>query len=156
MNITTNSPEETVLLAEVFASCISAGELILFFGDLGAGKTTFTKGFAKALGIADGVHSPTFTLIHEHEGAKKLYHIDLYRLETQEEIDGLGLEEYLVPDAITLIEWSERFRELPENHIIVKIETTGETRRSFTFSSDHLDDPFFEAMKKEYQKRCIF
>ena len=86
--------------------------MIALFGDLGAGKTTLTKGIAVGLGLAADIHSPTFTLIHEHPGAVPLYHVDLYRLSCEEEIETLGLEEYIYSDGVTIIEWADRMKSL--------------------------------------------
>ena len=156
MEIMTHSPEQSMVLAETLARFTDPGTLILFFGEMGAGKTTFTKGLAKGLGIEDEVHSPTFTLIHEHSGPKKLCHADLYRLERSEEIDDLGLEEYIYSDAVTVVEWSERFGELPRGYIRIDIRRCGDNERLFAFSSDYKDEGFFETVKKEYLKKCTY
>ncbi len=92
---------------------------------------------AAGLGIPDGISSPTFTLIHEHEGRLRLCHADLYRLSCPEEIDTIGLEEYMNDDCVTVTEWSERFEdELPENRIDIEITRTGENERKFVFRSE--------------------
>jgi tRNA threonylcarbamoyladenosine biosynthesis protein TsaE len=104
---------------------------VLLIGNLGAGKTTLAKGVAEGLGAApaDEISSPTFALIHEH-GEGLLYHVDLYRLETEEEVASLGLEEILARKAVVVMEWAERFpRLLPEERIEVRIETLGDESR---------------------------
>ena len=132
-----HSPFETEKLAYELAGKLSKGDVILFFGDLGAGKTTFTKGLAKGLKISDYIHSPTFTLIHEHTGALNLYHIDLYRLDTIEEIMNIGFEDYLYSEGVTVVEWSEKLQDyLPNGYIKIQIETLGDTDRKFVLSSD--------------------
>lgn len=106
-------------------------------GDLGAGKTQFVKGFAAGLGITERVHSPTFTLVNEYRsGRLPCFHIDLYRLETPEQILGAGLEQYLNPESgVTLIEWFERAQDLqiPGRLQIVSIETISETERQISY-----------------------
>ncbi|MBP5738436.1 MAG: tRNA (adenosine(37)-N6)-threonylcarbamoyltransferase complex ATPase subunit type 1 TsaE, partial [Abditibacteriota bacterium] len=99
--ITTRSAEETIALGEKLGKLLTGGVVLTLFGDLAAGKTTFTRGLAAGLGITDGISSPTFTLIHEHEGRQRLCHADLYRLGCPEEIDTIGLEEYMNDDCVT-------------------------------------------------------
>jgi tRNA threonylcarbamoyladenosine biosynthesis protein TsaE len=110
----TRSVAGTLAIAERIAETLMpAPRLVILRGDLGAGKTTLVKGIAAALGAADPeeVTSPTFTLVHEYQGTKlRLYHLDLYRLETERELATLGLEEMIeVPDALFLVEWGEKF-----------------------------------------------
>jgi tRNA threonylcarbamoyladenosine biosynthesis protein TsaE len=110
----TRSVAGTMAIAERIAETLMpAPRLVVLRGDLGAGKTTLVKGIAAALGAADpeDVTSPTFTLVHEYQGTKlRLYHLDLYRLETERELATLGLEEMIeAPDALVLVEWGEKF-----------------------------------------------
>ncbi|MBQ8178798.1 MAG: tRNA (adenosine(37)-N6)-threonylcarbamoyltransferase complex ATPase subunit type 1 TsaE [Clostridia bacterium] len=131
MKILTNSEVETYALAERIASKLSGGEAILLSGTLGAGKTTFTKGLAKALGVTKTVVSPTFTIIKEYQGSTlTLYHIDMYRIEDEDEIYELGIEELYQPDSVTVIEWN-KMEELPERVIRIKIEVKGESQREW-------------------------
>ena len=132
-----HSIEETGALAKKLARRLSPGDVILFYGGLGAGKTTFTKKLAEGLNIKDHVHSPTFTLVHEYKGDINLYHIDLYRLERYEEIMNIGFEDYVYSDGITVVEWSEKLGEHYLKGVInIKIETIGENERKFTLWSD--------------------
>jgi tRNA threonylcarbamoyladenosine biosynthesis protein TsaE len=102
-------------------------------GELGAGKTVFVKGVARALGCEQAVTSPTFTIIHEYRTTPPVFHIDLYRLNTEQEALDVGIEEYLRGDGICLIEWAERIdRLLPANHIAVRIEVLSDTARRVT------------------------
>jgi len=105
-----HSPAETEALGETWGRSAQAGQVIGLSGDLGAGKTQFVKGFARGLGIMTRVQSPTFALVNEYSGGRlPLYHLDLYRLETSAQISSAGLDEYLSPDGVTIIEWAERW-----------------------------------------------
>ena len=109
----TASPEETRRLGEAVGALLSGGEMILLSGDLGAGKTTFVQGLARGMGIEDPVTSPTFTLIQEYgSDARRLIHVDPYRLASEEELVGIGYEDYLESDATMAVEWSERLGSL--------------------------------------------
>ena len=104
------NPAETESLGERWGRMAQRGCVIALSGDLGAGKTQLVKGLARGLGIAACVHSPTFTLVNEYDGGRlRLFHLDLYRLETPEQITAAGLEEFLQPDGVTVIEWAERW-----------------------------------------------
>jgi tRNA threonylcarbamoyladenosine biosynthesis protein TsaE len=106
----THSAEETIALGREIATGLKAPALILLSGDLGAGKTTLTKGIASGLGAAkeEDVTSPTFTLVHKYEGATRAYHVDLYRIGDAHDFDTLGLEDIFAENAVVLIEWPER------------------------------------------------
>jgi tRNA threonylcarbamoyladenosine biosynthesis protein TsaE len=111
-DFTTNSPEETIALGRELASLLTPPKVVLLRGDLGAGKTTLVKGIAEGFIAAshDDVTSPTFTLIHEYRGpAATLYHIDLYRIDTQRELETLGLDDLRNENSVLLIEWGEKF-----------------------------------------------
>ncbi|MBB6454858.1 tRNA threonylcarbamoyladenosine biosynthesis protein TsaE [Salirhabdus euzebyi] len=125
----TNSPEETMAFAERLASVLTAGDVITLEGDLGAGKTTFTKGLAKGLHITRTVNSPTFTIVKEYNGDFPLYHIDAYRLEGSDE--DIGFEEYFAGDGITVVEWAKFIMEfLPEEHLDIQLVTISEKERN--------------------------
>ncbi len=136
--ITTNSPEETVVFGRTLADLLLPPKLVLLRGDLGAGKTTLMKGIAAAFDAApeDDVTSPTFTLIHEHRGPRvNVYHIDLYRIDTQRELDTLALDDLRSEDSILLIEWGEKFpRLLRERDVEISLEREGENRRRIRIS----------------------
>jgi tRNA threonylcarbamoyladenosine biosynthesis protein TsaE len=105
-----HSPDETAALGEQWGRVAESGLVIGLCGDLGAGKTQLVKGLARGLGIAARVHSPTFALVNIYNGGRlTLFHLDLYRLETREQILAAGLEEYLKPEGVTVIEWAERW-----------------------------------------------
>ncbi len=133
MNFRTSSEEETVALGRSLARLLPAKAAVLLIGNLGAGKTTLARGIVEGLeaASADDVSSPTFTLIHEY--GDRVYHVDLYRLETEAELATLGLEEIFDRDAIVLIEWGERFPErMPADRIEIRIEAVGEDGRVIT------------------------
>jgi tRNA threonylcarbamoyladenosine biosynthesis protein TsaE len=111
----TQSAEETILFGRTLAAELSPPLIVLLRGDLGAGKTTLVKGIAEGFraASADQVTSPTFTLVHEYRSARAdLYHIDLYRIDTERELETLGLDDLLAPNSILLIEWGEKFSRL--------------------------------------------
>jgi tRNA threonylcarbamoyladenosine biosynthesis protein TsaE len=108
-----HSPVETESLGEQLGRAAQSGFVFALSGDLGAGKTQFVKGLARGLGISARVHSPTFTLVNEYgDGRLKLFHLDLYRLETRGQILSAGVEEFLQPDGVSVIEWAERIYDL--------------------------------------------
>lgn len=109
LEVTTSTVGETVRTGEEFAGYLEQGDIVLLKGELGAGKTHFVKGVARFFGVSENdVQSPTFSLIHEYPGSPPLYHLDCYRLNRPEEALGIGLEEYLYGEGISLIEWPEK------------------------------------------------
>ncbi|MFZ0827414.1 MAG: tRNA (adenosine(37)-N6)-threonylcarbamoyltransferase complex ATPase subunit type 1 TsaE [Verrucomicrobiia bacterium] len=135
-----HSPAETESLGERWGRAAERGLVIGLSGDLGAGKTQLVKGIARGLGVTAQVHSPTFTLVNEYSGGRmRLFHLDLYRLETRRQIVSAGLEEFLQPDGLAVIEWAERMLDLapgagrPEKPVQVKIEILGETERRIIY-----------------------
>ncbi|MFP4483427.1 MAG: tRNA (adenosine(37)-N6)-threonylcarbamoyltransferase complex ATPase subunit type 1 TsaE [Spirochaetaceae bacterium] len=140
------SPQQTEEIAARFASTLRGGDVVTLHGGVGAGKTLFVRAVAGALGVSDRVVSPSFTLVVSYElpelavqrtGARRLVHIDLYRMGFTEEVDLLGLEEHFASDTIALIEWPDRAEGLiPERHIRVELEITGADARGI-----HIDRP---------------
>lgn len=133
-HIITNSAEETIALGRKLAAEWSPPLLVLLRGDLGAGKTTLVKGIAEGFqaASADDVTSPTFTLVHEYRGPHvTLYHIDLYRIETQSQLETLALDDLIAENSILLIEWGEKFPRLRRDRDLeITLERVGETGRS--------------------------
>ena len=134
---TSHSPAETESLGERWGREAQCGLVIALSGDLGAGKTQLVRGFARGLGITSRVHSPTFTLVNEYGGGRLcLFHLDLYRLETLEQLRSAGIGEFLKPDGVTIIEWAERIPEMDwreTRHRRVTIEVSSETERQITY-----------------------
>jgi tRNA threonylcarbamoyladenosine biosynthesis protein TsaE len=132
-----HSPAETEALGEKFGRAAERGLVIALSGDLGAGKTQFVKGLARGLGVTARVHSPTFTLVNEYGGGRlKLFHLDLYRLETPAQILSAGIGEFLSTDGVTVIEWAERIADCElriANGRRVQIEIVNETERKIIY-----------------------
>lgn len=129
----THSAEETIAFGRELSAQLSPPLIVLFRGDLGAGKTTLVKGIAEGLGtaLAEDVTSPTFTLVHEYRGPRAtLYHIDLYRIDTERELETLALDDLLGPDCILLIEWGEKFPRLQRDwNVEIALERIDEMER---------------------------
>ena len=120
----------TEQLGQQLASLLRSGDVVALYGELGAGKTCLVRGLAKGLGLEEGlVASPSFSLINEYPGPVSLFHMDCYRLHLEEEIEELGLEEYMDGPGITAIEWAERISRLPDNRLDISIRITGPTTR---------------------------
>ena len=141
---TTNSAEETEELGKRFSERLCKGSVVSITGELGCGKTVFTKGIAKGLGITGYVKSPSFVIAHEYEGGRlPLYHIDLYRIEKG--ITELGLEEYIYGKGVCVIEWAEKAQGLlPEDAAIIRFFYEGETKRRIEVEGQGIDGGFSE------------
>ena len=130
---TTKSPEETIALGRELASLLTPPKLVVLRGDLGAGKTTLVKGIAEGFNAAsqENVTSPTFTLIHEYRGpSATLYHIDLYRVDTQRELETLGLDDLMSEHSVLLIEWGEKFERFQnERDVEIVLERVSDNER---------------------------
>ena len=133
MEFITNSPQETEALGQKLGQKLPAGTVIAYRGDLGAGKTAFTRGLARGLGITDPVTSPTYTIVNEYLGGRiPLFHFDMYRLHSADDLFDIGWDDYLERQGICAVEWSENVEEALENPLIVTICKTGEESRKIT------------------------
>ena len=133
MEFITNSPEETEKIGAAIGKIIPAGTVLAYRGDLGAGKTAFTRGLAKGLGYTQPVTSPTYTIVNEYLGGRlPLFHFDMYRLRSAEDLWDIGWDDYLERGGVCAVEWSENVAEAMENPIIVRIEKLGEDTRRIT------------------------
>ena len=133
MTFTTNSPAETERIGAALGAIAPAGTVIAYRGDLGAGKTAFTRGLARGLGYAEPVTSPTYTIVNEYLGGRiPLFHFDMYRLASSDDLWDIGWEDYLDRGGICAVEWSENVEDALEGAIRVTIEKTGEDSRRIT------------------------
>ena len=129
----TNAPEETESIGQKLAEFLRPGTVIAFLGDLGAGKTAFTRGLARGLGSSERVTSPTYTIVNEYLGGKMpLFHFDMYRLGSSDELFDIGWEDYLERGGICAVEWSENVSDAMEGALRITIEKTGEQSRRIT------------------------
>ena len=127
MKLISHSPEETRAVGARLADRLRGGEVVAFTGDLGAGKTAFVSGMAEALGVEDQVTSPTFTIVNEYEGGRlPLFHFDMYRLGSADELFHIGWEDYLARNGVCAVEWSENVADAIEGDAIRVSITRGE------------------------------
>jgi tRNA threonylcarbamoyladenosine biosynthesis protein TsaE len=132
------SPEETQALGERLGRILQAGDVISLVGELGAGKTCLVQGLARGLDVPAErrISSPTFTIVNEHFGRLKLYHVDLYRLEQARELEEIGLRDYLEGGGVAVVEWFDRFPDLrPPDRIDIQIDITGDESRRLTVTA---------------------
>ena len=133
MQFITKSPEETELLGQKLGAVLRGGEVIAYRGDLGAGKTAFTRGLARGLGISMRVTSPTYTIVNEYTGGRlPLFHFDMYRLGSSDELFDIGWEDYLLRGGVCAVEWSENVADAMQDAVTVSIEKTGDDERRIT------------------------
>ena len=126
----TNSPAETEAVGAALAAVLTPGTVIAYTGDLGAGKTAFTRGLARGLGCTDRVTSPTYTIVNEYlSGRMPLFHFDMYRLASSDDLFDIGWEDYLERGGVCAVEWSENVDDAMENAVYVTIHKTGEESR---------------------------
>ena len=145
MQITTHSADETQALGQKLASSLAPGDVIAYFGDLGAGKTAFTRGLAQGLGITDPVTSPTYTIVNEYlSGRIPLFHFDMYRLSSSDELFDIGWEDYLSRGGVCAVEWSENVEDALQDAIRVTIEKDADepdTRHITITGGPRFEDP---------------
>jgi len=137
-SIITSSPEQTWRAGEMLGARLGAGDMVCLYGDLGAGKTSFSYGIALGLGVQEQyISSPTFTFVNEYKGRVPLYHIDLYRLKDPEELESIGFEEYVDSDGVTVVEWAERVEDdLPTECLSVYLSYVDEHSREIGFFAE--------------------
>ena len=133
MEFITHSPEQTEAVGAALGKVLRSGAIVAYRGDLGAGKTAFTRGLARGLGYAEPVTSPTYTIVNEYlEGRLPLFHFDMYRLRSSDDLWGIGWDDYLDRGGVCAVEWSENVTDAMEDAIFVTIEKTGEDCRRIT------------------------
>ncbi|MCQ2407085.1 MAG: tRNA (adenosine(37)-N6)-threonylcarbamoyltransferase complex ATPase subunit type 1 TsaE [Oscillospiraceae bacterium] len=141
MSFQSASPAETLALAKRIGAALRPGTCVAFFGGLGAGKTTFTRGLAQGLGLPDTVSSPTFALVNEYhaDGCISVYHFDMYRVTSAEALESTGFWDYPLEDSVFVIEWAENIKdELPSPLLTITISGNGDTPRTITIEGDEL------------------
>lgn len=139
----THSPEETEALGQALGQTLKGGEIIAYTGDLGAGKTAFTRGLARGLGITMQVTSPTYTLVNEYSGGRlELFHFDMYRLGSSEELFDIGWDDYLLRGGVCAVEWSENVADALEDAIWVRISRLDDNTRQIEIEGRSLDENF--------------
>ena len=137
-----NSPRQTEEVGEKLAKALKPGAVIAYKGDLGAGKTAFTRGLARGLGAAEQVTSPTYTIVNEYlSGRMPLFHFDMYRLSCSDDLFDIGWEDYLERNGVCAVEWSENVADALEDPIVVEISKTGDESRTITITggTDYAD-----------------
>ena len=135
MEFLTSSPEQTEAVGKALAAHLHPGDVIAYYGGLGAGKTAFTRGLARGLGVCEPVTSPTYTIVNEYlSGRMPLFHFDMYRLSSSEELFDIGWEDYLARGGVCAVEWSENVDDALADAICVRIERTGDDSRRITIS----------------------
>ena len=140
MEYITNSPEETEKLGAALGRILKPGTVIAYSGDLGAGKTAFTRGIARGLGILEPVTSPTYTIVNEYDtGRLPLFHFDMYRLHSSEDLWDIGWEDYLERNGVCAVEWSENVADALENPLFIHMEKLGDTCRRITLKGENAD-----------------
>ncbi len=137
-SVVTSSPEQTWKVGEQLGALLGPGDTVCLYGDLGAGKTSFSYGIATGLNVKDQyITSPTFTFVNEYQGRVPFYHIDLYRLKDRDELENIGFEEYIDSDGVTVIEWAERAEEeLPEERLSIYLTYVNENSREVGFLAE--------------------
>lgn len=137
LHVTTENSDQTERLGEILGAWLLPGDVLLLHGDLGAGKTTLTKGIARALGVAGAVSSPSFALVNEYIlPSVRLFHLDLYRLNDPDDLESIGFEELTsAEDGISIVEWPERAgAKLPDRYLLIEIDYTGDGHRRVQIS----------------------
>ena len=141
MEFITNSPMETEVVGAKLAEQLKPGTVIAYRGDLGAGKTAFTRGLARGLGCTEPVTSPTYTIVNEYlSGRIPLFHFDMYRLHSADDLFDIGWEDYLDRGGVCAVEWSENVEDALEDPITVTIEKLGEDARRITVTGGNICD----------------
>ena len=137
MRFLTHSPEETEALGEALGRRLRGGEIVAYYGGLGAGKTAFTRGLARGLDISSRVTSPTYTIVNEYLGGRlPLFHFDMYRLSSADDLFDIGWEDYLQRGGVCAVEWSENVQEALENAVTVRIEKRSDETREITIEGN--------------------
>ena len=136
MEYISHNVTETEAIGEALAKMLKSGDVVAYYGDLGAGKTAFTRGLARGLGCTGRVSSPTFTIVNEHEGRMPLFHFDMYRLASSDDLWSIGWEDYLDRGGVCAVEWSENVADAMEGALWVTVESLGGDNRRITLEGE--------------------
>lgn len=154
-SVITTNPEQTEHIGELLGTRLGPGDVICLYGELGAGKTSLAFGIAMGLDVHEQyITSPTFSFVNEYEGRAPFYHIDLYRLKAPRELEGIGFEEYLESDGVTVIEWADRAEdELPEERFSVYLSYVSENGREIGFLAEgERYEKLLKGLKEDLEK----
>jgi tRNA threonylcarbamoyladenosine biosynthesis protein TsaE len=155
-SVITTGPEQTERIGELLGTRLGAGDVVCLYGDLGAGKTSLAFGIAMGLDVQEQyITSPTFSFVNEYKGRVPFYHIDLYRLKTPSELEGIGFEEYIDSDGVTVIEWADRAEdELPEECFSIYLSYVSENSREMGFLAEgERYKKLLEGLKEDLEKK---
>jgi tRNA threonylcarbamoyladenosine biosynthesis protein TsaE len=155
MKITVNNLKDTEKIGKIIADCLEKGTVLCLDGDLGAGKTTLTQFIAREFGVSEYITSPTFTIIKEYEGRLPFYHMDVYRINSEDDMYDLGYDEYIYSEGVTIIEWSRKIKGiLPEERISIEIERFADYARTMViYGKGKSYDKLVKELKK-YENTC--
>lgn len=155
MKITVNNLQDTEKIGKIISRCLEKGTVLCLDGDLGAGKTAITQFIAREFGVKEYITSPTFNIIKEYEGRLPFYHMDVYRIESEDDMYDLGYDEYIYSEGVTVIEWSEKIRGiLPEERIDVKIDRIDDNKRIMTIEGKGVVYDKITEELKNYENTC--
>nr|WP_300090796.1 tRNA (adenosine(37)-N6)-threonylcarbamoyltransferase complex ATPase subunit type 1 TsaE [Sedimentibacter sp.] len=155
MKITVNNLQDTEKIGKIISRCLEKGTVLCLDGDLGAGKTAITQFIAREFGVKEYITSPTFNIIKEYEGRLPFYHMDVYRVESEDDMYDLGYDEYIYSEGVTVIEWSEKIRGiLPEERIDVKIDRIDDNKRIMTIEGKGVVYDKITEELKNYENTC--
>jgi len=155
MKIILNNLKDTEKVGKIIAGCLSKGSVICLNGDLGVGKTSLTQFIAKEFGINEYIVSPTFAIIKEYKGALPFYHMDVYRIDSEDDMYDLGYDEYIYSEGVTIIEWSEKIEGiLPKNRININIQRLDDSSRTLFIDGNGLVYEKTTEELKNYESTC--
>ncbi|MEL7607844.1 tRNA threonylcarbamoyladenosine biosynthesis protein TsaE [bioreactor metagenome] len=155
MKIKVNNLQDTEKIGKIISRCLEKGTVLCLDGDLGAGKTAITQFIAKEFGVKEYITSPTFNIIKEYEGRLPFYHMDVYRIESEDDMYDLGYDEYIYSEGVTVIEWSENIRTiLPDERIDIKIDRIDENKRIMTIEGKGVVYEKITEELKNYENTC--
>ncbi len=155
MKIKVNNLQDTEKIGKIISRCLEKGTVLCLGGDLGAGKTAITQFIAKEFGVKEYITSPTFNIIKEYEGRLPFYHMDVYRIESEDDMYDLGYDEYIYSEGVTVIEWSENIRGiLPDERIDIKIDRIDDNKRIMTIEGNGVVYEKITEELRNYENTC--